>query len=242
MNNIALFCLPYAGGSERIYANWQKYLDSSIELHAIELSGRGKRFNEPLYSSLDEAIEDIYSQIKPYLYKPFIFFGHSMGSLLAYELAYKVKQLNGVNPLHIFLSGGKTPQGYSNENKEIHLFPDEKFKNEIKQMGGTPQEILDNPELLDIFIPILKSDFKIIENYIFSNNNFKFDCNITVLHGREDDILEEEILRWKLYTKNNCNIVPFEGGHFFINEFAESIVKLINQEIQNKFLYNHNFI
>jgi len=54
--------------------------------------------------------------------------------------------------------------------------------------------------------------------------------------------LEEEILRWKLYTKNNCNIVPFEGGHFFINEFAESIVKLINQEIQNKFLYNHNFI
>ncbi|MBE5096681.1 thioesterase [Bacillus thuringiensis] len=242
MNNIVLFCLPYAGGSESIYANWKKYLDPSIELHAIKLSGRGKRFNESLYSSLDKAIEDIYSQIKPYLHKPFIFFGHSMGSLLAYELAYKVKQLNGVNPFHMFLSGGKTPQGYANENKKIHLFPNEEFKNEIKQMGGTPQEILDNPELLDIFIPILKSDFKIIENYIFSSDNFKFDCNITVLHGRKDDISEEEILRWKLYTKKNCNIVPFEGGHFFINECTESIVKLINQEIQNKFLYNYNFI
>jgi len=236
MKETILFCLPYAGGSARIYAKWRKFLNSSVELFPIELAGRGKRFNEPFYSTMDEAIHDIYSQIKDKLNHPFAIYGHSMGSLLAYELSYKIQQTNGLSPLHIFFSGGKPPHCRT-VKKEIHKLTDSDFKNEIKRMGGTPNELLAEKELFEIFMPILRADFRLIETYRYiKKSDSKLNSKVTVLNGKEDEISDNELLGWQQYTKQSCNIVNFEGGHFFINDHAESIVDLINNvvKIENK--------
>ncbi|MCC2447387.1 thioesterase domain-containing protein [Bacillus cereus] len=235
MDIVTLFCLPYAGGSASIYHKWRRHLDESIELIPLELSGRGSRIKEPLYNSIENAVEDIYNQIQPFLNKPFSIFGHSMGSLLAYELSCKIKQKDGIEPVHLFVSGRKAPNCPERspiEKKKIHLLPDDEFVEVVKSLGGTPDGLLDNSEYLDFFKPILRADFRMIETYKYDDRDFKLNCDITVLNGKEDDIAEEELAAWGPFTNGNSKIVEFNGGHFFINHFAEPVVRLINEEIK----------
>ncbi|EQB86583.1 surfactin synthase thioesterase subunit [Clostridium punense] len=223
-----LFCLPYAGGSEVIYYKWKKYLNSSIQLEPIELKGRGKRFNEAFYESLEEAVQDIFENIKDkVLHDEYAIYGHSMGSLLAYELYYKICKENVRRPKHMFFSGYKAPSIPRNE-KQIYLLPDEEFIKEVIELGGTPQEVADNKELLQLFTPILRSDFKMLEKYLYKEKKDKIQCDISILNGKEDDITLEELLAWKNHGDRGFKVYNFEGDHFFINTNVENITKIIN--------------
>lgn len=223
-----LFCLPYAGGSEVIYYKWKKYLNSSIHLEAIELKGRGKRFNDKPYGNLEEAVEDIYENIKDKLLQDeYAIYGHSMGSVLAYELYYKIYNEKVNLPKHIFFSGHKEPS-MPRRKKKLYLLQDEQFIKEIIELGGTPQDVVDNKELLQLFIPILRSDFKILENYIYKEKKEKIQCDISILNGKEDDITLDELLSWKIHGDKGFKIYNFEGDHFFINNNVENITKIIN--------------
>ncbi|WMJ80692.1 thioesterase domain-containing protein [Clostridium sp. MB40-C1] len=229
-----LFCLPYAGGSEDIYFNWTKYLNPLIKLCPISLKGRGKRFYEEFYESLHEAIDDIFDNIKNKLYEDdYAIYGHSMGSLLAYELYYKIKENGLKEPRHIFFSGYGAPN-IKEMNDDIYTLPNNEFIAKIIELGGTPKEVAENKELLEIFIPILRSDFKLLNNYIYTHRNDKIECNVSILNGREDDITINEIVNWKLLTSAEFNIYNFEGNHFFINDNIENIVKIINNTLIKK--------
>ncbi|MCM3598087.1 thioesterase domain-containing protein [Metabacillus idriensis] len=231
MEQVILFCLPYAGSSASIYYKWNKYLDDSILLHPIELKGRGKRIKEPFYNSIEEAIEDVYTQVKPFIDRPFSFYGHSMGSVLVYELCCKLKREQNQSPKNIFVSGRKAPQ-CTNKSNKIHLFDDEDFKNEIRKLGGTPEEIIQNEEYFNFFKPVIRADYKIIEEYKYQREDFKLDCNIMVLNGKEDNITEKELFSWQELTSKECEILHFEGGHFFINDHTEEVVKVINNKFK----------
>jgi surfactin synthase thioesterase subunit len=223
-----LFCLPYAGGSEVIYYKWKKYLNSSIHLEPIELKGRGKRFNEDFYENLEEAVEDIFKNIKDkILHDEYAIYGHSMGGLLAYELYYKIYNENVKMPKHIFFSGYKVPSIPRNE-KQIHLLPDDEFITEVIELGGTPQDIAQNEELRQLFTPILRNDFKMLEKYLYKEKKDKIQCDISILNGKEDDITLEELFSWKSHGDKGVKVYNFEGNHFFINTNVEDITKIIN--------------
>lgn len=232
MERIKLFCLPYAGGSAAIYQAWQKYLNHVIELHPIELAGRGSRYGSPLYESIEEAVDDIYRLVRDDLDDSrYAIFGHSMGSMLAYELAYKIKNLKHQPPVQLFFSG-RRPPGIERSTKNIHLLADQEFMAEVLKKGGTPAELLENRELLEIFIPILKADFKIVETYRDVKKDDKLSCNISVLWGKqEEEGTLSEIGEWRKYTDKNCTIHLFDGGHFFINQFMRDVVNIINSTI-----------
>ncbi|SHI99219.1 Surfactin synthase thioesterase subunit [Clostridium cavendishii DSM 21758] len=226
-----LFCLPYAGGSESIYFKWSDYLDPSIKLYPISLKGRGKRFYEDFYRNINEAIDDIFNNIKNTLDKDdYAIYGHSMGSILAYELYYKIKEAGLREPTHIFFSGHAAPNIIS-KKENIHLLPDKEFIAEVLELGGTPEEVAENSELLEIFIPILRSDFKLLNDYIYNDRNDKIKCNISVLNGKEDDINMNELLGWKTLTSGHFNIYNLDGDHFFINDNIENIIKIINNTL-----------
>ncbi|MCJ8173434.1 thioesterase II family protein [Clostridium botulinum] len=223
-----LFCLPYAGGSEVIYYKWKRYLNSSIYLEPIELKGRGKRFNENFYANLEEAVEDIFENIKDkILYDEYAIYGHSMGGLLAYELYYKIYNENVKMPKHIFFSGYRAPS-IPRKEKQIYLLPYEEFIKEVIELGGTPQEVADNEELLQLFTPILRNDFKMLEKYLYKEKKDKIQCDISILNGKEDDITLEELLAWKNHGDKGFKVYNFEGDHFFINTNVEYITKIIN--------------
>ncbi len=231
-----LFCLPYAGGSESVYYNWNNYMDE-IELYPIELKGRGKRSDEEYYKNIKEAVNDIYTAIKDKVcQEDYAFYGHSMGSLLAYELYYKICDMNNKKPKHIFFSGNKPPN-IAKEREISYKMPDFLFMQKIIELGGTPKELLEDKEVLEFFLPILKNDIKIIEEYKYEKRNEKILCDISILNGEDDNITQDEILEWRNHTGKNCNIYNFKGDHFFINNNLEEITSLIKATLSNNLAY-----
>lgn len=226
-----LFCIPYAGGSQTAYYKWRNGLDPSIQLEAIELKGRGKRINEIFYRNFEEAVNDIFDIIEDKIIKDdYAIYGHSMGSLLAYELYYKINSKKLRKPKHIFFSGQNAPNNV-NKGKLIHNLPNDEFMKEIMELGGTPKELLESKELLELFIPIMRNDFSILEKYIYMKKQEKIDCDISILSGKEDSIHSDDICVWKEHASKNVNIYEFEGDHFFIHNNLDKIIHIINTTI-----------
>lgn len=229
-----LFCLPYAGGSETIYYKWKNHLNSIIILYPIKLKGRGKRFSETLYGSLEEAVDDIFDIIKDKIQdSDYAIYGHSMGSLLAYELYYKISDSNYRKPTHIFFSGHKAPSNIGTRENTYSL-PDSDFMKKIMELGGTPEELMNNQELLQIFLPIIRNDFKILETYNYEERDTKIECDVSILNGKQDFISLEAILAWKNHLCRGFKVYNFEGNHFFINSNIENICSIINTTLAYK--------
>jgi medium-chain acyl-[acyl-carrier-protein] hydrolase len=232
VNMIKLFCLPYAGGSSLIYKKWEKYLDNSIKLNMIELAGRGSRSKEPYYNSIQKAVEDIFSIVKENTDdSQYAIFGHSMGSILAYKLAAKIKDIKMKQPLHLFLSG-RYPPSIKKEERNIYLLPEEEFIREVKSRGGLPEKLFRYEALLQKTIETLRADFKILETGGYQPIIKKLDYSISVLSGDDDSLSEESDMRiWREYTKKECSFYVFEGGHFYIHNHAEGVVSIINKTL-----------
>lgn len=227
-----LFCIPYAGGSAAIYNSWNKILDPAIKLCPIELAGRGKRTNEPFSVSIDEAVDDIIDNIKAKLYDlPYAFFGHSLGAMLSYELANKIKLMNMPEPKHVFFSGRGAPHIEDKIPKNFHLMDDDEFKIEVLKLGGTHPDVFENKDLFDFIMPMLKNDFRLASLSSCDRVFDRFDFDITVLIGKSEELHPEQIAGWKMHTNSLCRIQYFNGGHFFINNESKQITKLINSTL-----------
>ncbi|MBU3112548.1 thioesterase II family protein [Clostridium lacusfryxellense] len=226
-----LFCLPYAGGSEAIYYKWKKELNTSIKLIPISLKGRGKRFNEDFYESIEEAVDDIFLNIKDKIVnEDYAIYGHSMGSLLGYELYYKISKLKLRKPTHIFFSGYKAPSIIRKREDTCNL-SDSDFMKKIMELGGTPEELMNNQEIFKMFLPIIRSDFKMLETYTYKKREAKIECDVSILNGKQDTINLKEILDWKNHVCRGFNIYNFEGNHFYINNNIENITNIINDTL-----------
>lgn len=230
MKRIKLFCIPYSGGSAQAYLKWKRYLSNNIELCPVEIAGRGKRICEPLYNSFEEAIEDITSVIVPQIEadNEYAILGHSMGSLLAFETYYKLMERGYHKPVHMFFSGRKAPQNVK-DRTAFYRLSDEEFLKTVFIYGGNTEEVMKNEELLKLFLPILRADFKVTETYEHKEKSKKITCDITVINGREDlSILEYDMSEWNYYAGQQCNVKTVQGGHFFVTENCIPVIDIIN--------------
>lgn len=225
-----LFCLPYAGGSKVIYYKWKDIINN-IQVEPIELKGRGTKYGEGYYTDFEDAVNDVYLNIKDEIINnEYAIFGHSMGSLLAFELYYKIVENGGKIPKHIFFSGYGAPY-CTRIKKTIHNLSDHEFMNEVIKLGGTPIEVAENDELCELVTPILKNDFRILELYEYKNRSNPIECDITVLNGSKDTLTFEQLNGWKRHSAKNTKIITFEGNHFFINNNMKEIIRLIENTL-----------
>ena len=232
MNKIKLFCFPYAGGSAAIFTKWKRYLDPAIELFPVELSGRGSRLYEPFYNNVTEAVDDVFQLIYDDIrHVPYALFGHSMGSLIAYELTKKLRANDLLLPSHVFFSGRGAPHIKRADEKKYHLMDDVEFKREVIELGGTPKEFFEHPDLLNLFLPVLKNDFRLAEEEREEAVPVPLETDITVFLGKGDDLTAAQCDGWKVLTKQLCSVYYFEGGHFFIHEETRKLVGLINHTL-----------
>ncbi|NLR57695.1 thioesterase [Chitinophaga polysaccharea] len=232
MSQLRLFCFPYAGGSALVYQKWNRYLRQDILLRPVELAGRGKRINEKMYENVYVAADDLFHIIKEEIAMgPYAFFGHSMGGMLAYEIAQKIRREGLPGPAHIFFSARRPPHISKEEDKKYHLMETDVFKREIINLGGTPVEFFEHPELIELYLPLLKNDFKLSETDLFEGTIHPLDCSITVLSGKGDDLTEADCEEWSMHTRQKCNIHYFEGGHFFIKDYMEGVTGIINNTL-----------
>ncbi|MCR3758120.1 thioesterase II family protein [Clostridium felsineum] len=226
-----LFCLPYAGGAKNIYYKWIKAIDEHIKIEGIELKGRGIRYGEGFYVDFEEAVEDIYINIKNKIQDDdYAIFGHSMGSLLSFELYYKILENGGKLPKHMFFSAYRAPHIVRTE-EPIHNLPDDEFIKEVIALGGTPKEVAENKELCELVTPILRNDFRILELYKYKEKTNPIECDITVLNGKYDKLNVKDINGWKIHSSKHTRIINFEGNHFFINSNMDKIINTIEETL-----------
>ncbi|MFD1675964.1 thioesterase II family protein [Alicyclobacillus fodiniaquatilis] len=225
---IKLFCVPYAGGSSALYNNWIKQLAPRIECIPIELSGRGLRFIEPLYTSIEEAVDDVYTKIAAQLdSSPFAIFGHSMGAVIGFEVTHRICQVGRI-PRHLFVSGRNAPH-CSITSRPIHLLSDSEFMQELVEMGGTDKTVLEHEELVDLFLPILRSDFGISHSYKFVKKKSKLSCDISVFYGNLEQMSFEDGMAWKEHSEGMCRVFKFSGNHFFIKSQEKEVLNCVRK-------------
>lgn len=232
MNEVKLFCFPYAGGSGVIYNAWQRLLTPGIRVVPVELAGRGKRIQDGFYSDADDAVSDTFRLLRDSIVRSdYALFGHSMGGMIAYGLAQRIREESMRPPLHLFFSGRGAPHVDRPDEKKFHLMSEESFRKEVIGLGGTPPEFFDQPELMRLFLPLLKNDFRISETAAKELPIRPFETDITVLLGKDDDLTAEQCDGWNKHTSGLCALYYFPGGHFFLHSEAARITKIISETI-----------
>lgn len=226
-----LFCFSYAGGTSELFRQWQTGLADVCLICPAELPGRGSRMDEPFALSLMQAARQAANAIFPYTTSPYYIFGHSLGSVLALETT-RVLQEGGVPlPLGLIVSG-RYPPYLPDKRKKLHNMPDEALIDEMRRLGGTPEEILQQRELLDMMLPIVRADFRLLETH----KSLRTPCLHVPIHvfcGREDEDSPLELLaQWQDATDTPCSIDFFDGGHFYINESRDQLLRRLRQLIR----------
>lgn len=225
-----LFCFPYAGGSSAIYRPWLRQIHPDVEVVPALLPGREFRVREPAYTDSEPLVEALTRAIVPLLDRPFALFGHSMGAMLGFELARRLRSEHGIEPAHLFVSGRRAPQ-LPEKDPDIHILPDSEFVAEVERLNGTPKEVLEHAELMEMLIPMLRADFSICHTYNYVPGA-PLTCSITALGGTKDETADQAKLEgWCEQTTGRCHIRMLEGDHFFINQQHAAILPIIAQTL-----------
>jgi medium-chain acyl-[acyl-carrier-protein] hydrolase len=228
--HLRLFCLPYAGGGASIYHPWSSDLAPAIEVCAIQLPGRENRFSELPYTNLTQLIETLAPILMPYLDIPFAFFGHSMGALISFELARYFQREAGIEPVYLFVSGHRAPH-LARTHRPLHALPTADFIQELRQLNGTPEAVLQNDSLFELLLPVLRADFELCETYTYGAQN-TLSCPILAIGGLQDsDISCDAIEGWREHTEGQFGRRFFPGDHFFLNQHRYYITRLIMHKV-----------
>lgn len=228
MSKTRLFCLPYAGGSSLFYRGLKKQLRPDVELCAIDLAGHGMRMGGALNVRMRDAVDDVCAQMRKVgMDEPFALFGYSMGSTLSYHLYFRLKAL-GLTPKHLFFAAS-TPPYAPDEGVPSSQLDDAAFLAELSALGGLPQELLENEDLLGLFLPIMRADVCLEEDGQVSEPA-TIDCDMTVLYSDIED-QNGRIEQWLRCAGRSCDFHRFEGGHFFMLNHCAEVADIINRTL-----------
>ncbi len=222
MSAFNLFCFPFAGASRYSYSGYGKGLAPDVNLVSFDLPGRGGRSGESLLGDIDLMADDLFTQLKGSLSTPYALYGHSMDAVLGCLVARKVLAGGLARPLHLFVSGAGGPADRQYADP-MHLLPKAKFIAALKNLGGSPDEVLSDDEIMGFFAPILLADFRAIETYRHQKAE-PFDIPITCMIGSKENITLAQAELWQRETTAPLQLITYPGNHFFIFENEKSIV------------------
>jgi surfactin synthase thioesterase subunit len=228
---LRLFCFPFAGGSGPVFGGWGDRLKPEIEVWAAQPRARGMRFREAPLETVEAMVEEFFAALRPGLDVPFAFYGHSLGGLLAFELTRRLQAEGLPMPKHLFI-GASTPPHMGLIHDEIGHLPDGEFVSAIQERyAGIPAAILNDPELMEIFLPALKADYQAFERYGFQAT-VPVRCPVTVFAGAEDAGAASHLLEeWVRHTAGGFSMETVPGGHFFLTESAELVRQRIRKSL-----------
>jgi medium-chain acyl-[acyl-carrier-protein] hydrolase len=221
-----LFCFPYSGGGASIYRKWAGSLRDDLELCAMQLPGREDRLSEPSCARLSEMIPRVIDQLASFTDLAFAFFGHSMGALIAFELTRTLRDAWVTQPAHLFVSGRSAPH-LPLRRAPLYDLPQAEFEAALARMQGTPREILENRELIDLMTPVLRADFALNDTYTCVRAP-ALDVPISVFGGSDDDeATRDELEAWRQHTRAFAGVRVFPGHHFYLHDHAAALAEAI---------------
>lgn len=227
---LRLFCFPYAGGNSFAFRRWQAELPDFVEVLPAQLPGRVNRLDENAFTDLLQLVECLSAAIFNYLDKPFAFFGHSMGAMISFELARKLRREQASQPLQLFVSGRVAPQ-LPRRTPPVHDLPEPEFVEELRRLNGTPREVLEHPELMPLLIPLLRADFSVVGTYRYYPES-PLACPITAFGGLHDpEVSREDLEAWREQTVSAFSPRMLPGDHFFLQSAEPLILRVIGQHL-----------
>lgn len=223
--SVRLFCLPHAGGTTSLFKAWVALLPPTVELLPVCLPGREGRLDEPFPKDITTLATQLADAMEPLLDRPWAVFGHSMGAVIAHEVALILDQRYDRRPEHLFVSAREAPQYH--RGGSFHLLNDDEICAELVRLGGTPPDLIQNPEIRAVVLPAIRNDYRMIETYTPRQDKL-MDNPMTVLLGSKDsELTVNEAIGWREWTTGNFDLRVFPGGHFYLLDDPRSVVDTI---------------
>ena len=212
-----------------MFRDWQHSFPAQIQICPVELPGHGTRALERPYAGMPELIEALEEGLGPWLAEPFAFFGHSMGALIAFELVRKLRSEHGPLPVHLIVSGRRAPQ--LPQDRTTYNLSDADFDDELRRIGGTGNDVVKDPEIMELMKPVLRADFQVCQDYKYSYQ-LPLQCPMTVLGGTNDlDVTFEHLTAWREQTTGEFAVSVFPGNHFFIQSASSAVLQLVARDL-----------
>lgn len=228
MKDFKLLMLPFGGGNETSYSKFENYLDPKISMINAEAPGKGRRIKEPLLKNLYLIAEEYYRQFKPAINGNYALYGHSMGAYLAHIITQRIHEDKLPLPKHIFLTSKIAPS--RNYNKKRSIMTNDQFIAHLKELKGMPDAILRNEELLQIFLPMIRTDFDAIDNYKYLKGK-AYPVDMSTFCGSNENVEDEDITDWKKETSGSFEFRRFTGDHFWIFDHLPELCGFINETL-----------
>jgi medium-chain acyl-[acyl-carrier-protein] hydrolase len=230
LSRLRLFCLPYAGAGSSRYFRWAADFPEEIEVCPILLPGREGRIDEPPYRDIDDLTEELSRALAPSLDRPFAIFGHSMGALIGFELARKLRRDFNTIPAHLFVSGYRGPQLPHTEPK-LHNLAHGDFIARIRSMQDAQDEATQNVELMELMLPTLRADLQLCETYQCRAES-PLECPIGAFGGMSDRrVKEQHLAAWSEQTSVHFNLRMMRGGHLYLNEQEAELIRSLCEDL-----------
>lgn len=226
-----LFCFPYAGIGPSAYRSWVPALPGSIEARLVQLPGREGRWREAPLTNLEEIAPRVAAAIAPELDKPYAFYGHSLGALVAFEVARYFRRTGTPGPAHLFVAAHRGPH-LPNPHPEMRQLTDNAFVAELRRRyDGIPQAVVDNPELLELMLPCLRADFHAYETYRYVSEP-PLSCPISAFGGDRDlYVRPAEIAGWRDQTTARFKMRIVPANHFFLQTERDVLIGAIGEDL-----------
>ncbi|MFI5957689.1 thioesterase II family protein [Cryptosporangium sp. NPDC051539] len=226
--DVRLVCFPHAGGSASYFNPVAARFAPGADVVALQYPGRQDRRREPLLRDLEELADLITEELLTLSDKPTVFFGHSMGALLAFECAWRMEDKGLFDPQVLLLSGRRAPSTIRDE--QVHRGDDARLLAELRQLNGTNSTLLDDDDILRMALESLRGDLEAVETYVDSEH--RVTVPLIVLTGDDDPkTTVTEAQRWCEHTESTCRVVTYPGGHFYLDKHAAAVGDVIAAEL-----------
>ncbi len=229
---LRLYCFHHAGGGPSTYRDWSADLPGDVEVVPVLLPGRGLRLREQPYTSMRRLVDGVLAAIRPTLDRPFAFFGHSMGALVAFEIAHALRASGDTVPLQVFVSACAPPHRHTAPERRRHDLDDGSLIQLVKLLNAGGEWSLDDTAIIRRRLPLLRADLAVCETHEFGDRP-PLDCPLTVYGAINDPIVSVgELAEWRDYTAASFLKRIFPGGHFFLMEQARcQMLRLLGREL-----------
>lgn len=229
---VQLVCFAHAGGSASFFFPVAKALAPAIDVLAVQYPGRQDRRTEPNIDNIPDLADAVFPALRPLADRPLAFFGHSMGAILAYEVALRLEK-DGAPPLTLmYASGRRAPSRYRDES--VHTRDDAGIVDELRKLSGTNADLLGDPETLEMILPAVKADYTAVETYEHTPG-LTVSCPIIAVIGDTDPrVTSDEAKSWAEHTTGSFELRTLPGGHFYLVDQAPQVIKLISEDLTSR--------
>jgi medium-chain acyl-[acyl-carrier-protein] hydrolase len=231
---LRMFCFPHVGAGGAAFNSWLDQLPSDVELCAIRPPGRENRLREPLVDDWREFFDGLEPAVTPLLDLPFVLVGHCSGSVLAYEFARRLRAAGSAAPAMVVLSSTDGPRVRRIDEPPLHLLPRHELLTRVVEYGGMAKQVLDDPDLMDMFGRILRADYGLVERLEYSAGP-PLDVPITVLGGRHDEFVSSSAMAaWSCETSKEFTLQLLDAGHYILTEAGALVADLVRRLMEQE--------